>query len=66
MALPADLIAALRASILNAEDSMLAKKDEAELKALAQTLDGEATSAKLTADASRIKELSRVIKGPVL
>jgi hypothetical protein len=65
-ALPADRIAALRASIMKAEDSKLAKKDAAELKALAKTLDGEATSAKSTADASRMKELSRVLKAPVL
>ena len=62
--LPADRIAAVRQAIQNAEKSNLGKKDLAELKKIAATLESNGGAAKDKADAERIKGLVAVLHRP--
>jgi len=62
-ALPADQIASLRKAIQSAESSKLKKKDLANLKTLASSVESGASS-KSAADATRLQALAEILKNP--
>ena len=64
-ALTPDQIASLRKAIRNAEKSHLKEKQVAKLKAMTGGLETSASSAKTSADASRMLALAEILKHPV-
>jgi hypothetical protein len=65
-ALPADRIAALNKAVESAQKSKLGKKDVAKLKAMAASVEADASSAKTPADANRLKSLAEIMQNPMV
>ncbi|HKR58764.1 MAG TPA: hypothetical protein VJS64_03445 [Pyrinomonadaceae bacterium] len=63
-ALPADEIAALRKAIQGAEGSHMNRRELAKLKGFAPAVEKSATSAKSTADSTRMQALAGILKQP--
>jgi hypothetical protein len=64
-ALPAKEISALRKGIKDAEKSHLKTKQVTKLQGMTETLEHDASSAKTSADASRMQSLAAILKHPV-
>ncbi|MGH9905003.1 MAG: LVIVD repeat-containing protein, partial [Pyrinomonadaceae bacterium] len=63
-ALPADRIAAVRQAIESAETSRMARKDLANLKSLAPSLEETAAETKGATDSTRLRALAEILKRP--